>query len=567
VNGGQIVSGAGTGLINVVWNNTPTSSSNQTSLQVNVTGCSNTASSQLYGPKAIFVRSLSQTAIGPVSVSGDVSFGSNSPVTLSIPPVNVPMPTGSVTTPASGYFWTIPQGWSYATGQVSDGSTPVLINNFNGNSIRVTPAPATGGTVTVRAADTSCGFNGPSSTVSSQSLPASTTITRPVPQPVIISNRTPNGGPITLFCGQLLQDEQVRVGPVAAGGFSNYNFSISGVVGSSGGLNSATPSLFVTGPGTGTIGLSATYSRNGASTSVSAPVVTVTVRPEVAPVTLKPIGSVCPGRPVRLEVTPVPGAAFYRWTIPAPFSPAGVITTPASQPYLDVTSPASRQSQTFTVRVEAGNGSCTPSSTQQSGKLGDTAGYLSYWGPGLNQNATPQEVCGSSDLYVSLITDLNLGPATDITWTTTDGATILPNVSTGDGYPQVVVRAPAGGYLVGLGIYARYTDACGNGRTLSLSFTVVAGQRSDGAYCTGGYDARLAPPVAVYPNPADDKLFVEQGGGLVALYNAQGQPVSTRTAKPGLVHLNVKQLPEGLYYLLYHTAAGQPVREQVQIKH
>lgn len=318
INGGQIVGGAGSALVQVVWNNLPTGPGNPTSLQVSVTGCTISASSRVYGPLSVFVRSLSQTAIGSISVSGDVSFGSTTPVTLSIPQVAVPSNGAPVL--ASGYYWIIPQGWQYADGQVSDGSSPVLINNGNGNSITVTPAAGTGGTVTVRAADTSCGFNGPTSTVSSQSLPASTAITRSLPTVRLVSNRTPTGGNLPLTCGDGgdFQWRAELVGAPAGGSLNGYTWNVSGVAQSFCCLGTAAPGIYVTGrPGTGSISLQTTYCRSGACTQVPVTPVTVTVGTQVATPTVgglpQPMGAVQVLCGPTTVTASAPGATDYVW--------------------------------------------------------------------------------------------------------------------------------------------------------------------------------------------------------------------------------------------------------------
>lgn len=133
-----------------------------------------------------------------------------------------------------------------------------------------------------------------------------------VPQPLIISNRTPQGGPITLFCGEPLSQEQVRPGPPpATGTFSNFQFSYTNPVYGFCCLNTATPG-FTTTVGTGTIGLTATYTRNGASTTVAATAATVTTRPELAtPVFALGNYDLCLNETKRFEVTAIPGADSY----------------------------------------------------------------------------------------------------------------------------------------------------------------------------------------------------------------------------------------------------------------
>ena len=71
--------------------------------------------------------------------------------------------------------------------------------------------------------------------------------------------------------------------------------------------------------------------------------------------------------------------------------------------------------------------------------------------------------------------------------------------------------------------------------------------------------------LAAYPNPANESLTVEQGGGLVRLSNAYGQPVSQQQARPGRLHLDVRRLPAGLYFLETRDVSGKPMRQQIRI--
>lgn len=245
--------------------------------------------------------------------------------------------------------WTIPSGWLWPDGTVSNG-TPRLFNSRSdiNNRIRVTPpaSACAGGSapvIRVRGVDTECLVGAAPGYMPTKSAERTLAINCIVPALNIISNRTPGGGPITLFCGERLENERVRpnIGTLPNGGaFENYSFGIFGVVKSYCCLGTATPGLYVDQVGSGSVSLSATYSRNGASTIVSASAVTVTVRPELAtPVFVTTNGDLCPGNTKRFEVRPVPGATGYNWTVTpanAGFGPFSSTTVP----YLDVTAPS-----------------------------------------------------------------------------------------------------------------------------------------------------------------------------------------------------------------------------------
>ena len=85
---------------------------------------------------------------------------------------------------------------------------------------------------------------------------------------------------------------------------------------------------------------------------------------------------------------------------------------------------------------------------------------------------------------------------------------------------------------------------------------------------TGPFDPEpYNPGLVAYPNPADHDVTIEQGGGLVRLYNAYGQPVRSQMARPGKLRLDAGSLPAGLYYLESHDPKGKPVRQEVRIEH
>lgn len=189
------------------------------------------------------------------------------------------------------YEWVIPSGWRYSDGVVSDGTTSRRIpatSTAQGSQISVTPAPGTGGTISVRAINNNClrASTGPDNSVSQLQ---SFNLIRSTPQLSIISDKSPSGGDFALICGDQ-SDYHFRsiASAVPAGGsFDNYTFSFqgSGVITPTGGVAGATPASNFTGAtGTAYVGMNARYTRNGASTTVSAPVITVRV--------------VAPGKPV-----------------------------------------------------------------------------------------------------------------------------------------------------------------------------------------------------------------------------------------------------------------------------
>ncbi|MFD2719468.1 T9SS type A sorting domain-containing protein [Hymenobacter monticola] len=77
-------------------------------------------------------------------------------------------------------------------------------------------------------------------------------------------------------------------------------------------------------------------------------------------------------------------------------------------------------------------------------------------------------------------------------------------------------------------------------------------------------------PTAAYPNPADADLTVPVPAGAhgaVRLLNAQGRPVRQAPVRGSRVVLDVRALPNGLYYLEVPSAGGAPRRQQMQVQH
>ncbi|GAA4002607.1 hypothetical protein GCM10022408_12550 [Hymenobacter fastidiosus] len=215
------------------------------------------------------------------STSGAIAFGDISTLTLTTPQVT--FPGVSPTAYADAYEWTIPAGWVFLTDGTASTGAGKIMYGFNANSIQVRTTADAGGQVRVRAVDYECGERRGNPRLAS--LPQTLPIVRTLPTLTIISNRSPQGGSFSLFCGERLEPQQVRAssgGVPSGGGFSNYTFTTSGIVRSFCCLNTASPGVSLNGTGTGTVALSALYTRNGASTTVTAPSIVITARPEVA---------------------------------------------------------------------------------------------------------------------------------------------------------------------------------------------------------------------------------------------------------------------------------------------
>ncbi|MDO7886605.1 hypothetical protein [Hymenobacter cheonanensis] len=343
------------------WKDVPTdATSNPTSVGLNC-GSSGTTT------RDVFVSSISNKTPGPLTVNNTavgaqyaLPFGDNTALTLKVPLVELPQSSAnSVYLAALTYDWVIPANWKYndGTNYVSDGSTLHRVSGSSGNQISVTPAPGTGGTISVRAVNNNC-INASTGPDNSISKTLSVDVGRPTPTFTIISDKSPSGGGFSLTCGdQSDYHFRTATGPVPAGGaFSNYAFRFSGPITPTGTVNSATPASSFTGA-TGTVGVdaSALYSCNGASTTVYAPNVPVTVQPLPRPIISSSLGTsnpagpypvLCPGSTATFS-TAVAGANSYTWTATGGLTVGGAatVTTTGASSSVTVAAPGSGNGQ------------------------------------------------------------------------------------------------------------------------------------------------------------------------------------------------------------------------------
>lgn len=104
--------------ITVIWNDVPTTVSNgvySSSLKAITSQCSNSAINYTT-PLNVVTRSLAQSVVGPISLNGtvfngQVPFGDNAQLTLTVPQVRLPYPSSvSNVDYAGAYEWTLPNG-------------------------------------------------------------------------------------------------------------------------------------------------------------------------------------------------------------------------------------------------------------------------------------------------------------------------------------------------------------------------------------------------------------------------------------------------------------------------
>ncbi len=231
------------------------------------------------------------------------------------------------------------------------------------------PAPGTGGTVRVQAIDNACGLNGPGPQLNTTSKPFTTSVVRSTPTLTVISDKSPNGGDFTLTCGDQ-SDYHFRAtnSTLPAGGtLDNYVFSFDGPITPTGNQSTPTPVTHFTGA-TGKVvgGVSARYSRNGASTAVGSLLVNVTVQQLPKPVINSPVGqyaAIC--LPTNVSAS-VAGATKYTWTATGGFGVgapgAATLTTASNQVTIYPGTGSGQGTVTVTAQNDVISGCASPGS-------------------------------------------------------------------------------------------------------------------------------------------------------------------------------------------------------------
>lgn len=525
-------------------------------------------------------------------MSGDVTFGNNGngTVTLSILQVQVPMPQGQAAVPATGYYWTLPVGWKFASfgnTSTSDGSTPVLLNNPGAYNILVTPSGDTGGTATVRAADTSCGFNNPTSTVSSVSQPASTTVVRTLPT-LSIGTDTPL--PTPLACGDT-RDFGFRADAsnVPAGGFfSSYSWTAS----NNWGVPNPTaqrPGIRPSGSSGSTVTLSGTYTRNGFPTTVTASPRTFTHSNQASKPELDISGGflLCYGESFQVTPKGNPGTE-YHWGVD-PATNISISPNPSLQGQtVTITAPAGGSypaEGTVTVQVSAGGGTFNCGQSDPTplrfvlyrARLNYVTNPIRLQvdsDPGYNYDPTADPDSGGGPIYQPVqcnrytwlrlygnLQDFYGNPLTNFRW-------LVDGQEPANSANQTTVLARLRGGQVCLVT----TNRCGQDEYYCWQIPIT-GECGGGGGPIGDepcVECRMAPTATAYPNPATAGLTVPLPAGAhgeVLLRNSQGRVLRRVPARGSqAVRLDVGALPEGLYLLEVPGPKG-PTRQQVRVQH
>ncbi|MEJ7664040.1 MAG: hypothetical protein WKG07_33170 [Hymenobacter sp.] len=439
----------------------------------------------------------------------------------------------------------IPSGWRYSDGAVSDGTTPRRVpttSNAQGNQISVTPSPDGSGLVNVRAINNNC-VRASTGAVNSISQLQSFNLIRSTPQLTIISDKSPGGGDFSLTCGDR-SDYHFRSTstPLPAGGnFDNYVFSFqgNGVITTTGNVAGPMPSVSFSGAtGTALVGLQARYTRNGASTTVSAPGVTIQVvsppQPVITSSAAQPL--LCGSSATITLATSVAGATSYTWkaTGGLGINGPGVATLTTSSNSVTIFPGSGSGNGLVSVAATSGNVSNCASPT--------SAGFgVAYGGPVrdgywlMHSDRFDYEsncptgcagICPGSRLRIQPRNPSNTA-VLEAVWkvyrTDVSPAQLLFTQNfTGSTDGSSLLDYKFTGSVVGnqYQIQLQERNVCGLGPINSYNLEVID--------CAGGYEpfrkstSKVASQTSAYPNPSDNELTLEQGGGLVNLTDAQG---------------------------------------------
>ncbi|OON67744.1 hypothetical protein [Hymenobacter sp. CRA2] len=85
----QNPNGTTAAIMSVAWPDVTWFGNHEATLQVAASNCSNSAGNTVSEQLKVYIRSITNKPIGPITTSGDLGFGSTGVLTLSIPPVEV----------------------------------------------------------------------------------------------------------------------------------------------------------------------------------------------------------------------------------------------------------------------------------------------------------------------------------------------------------------------------------------------------------------------------------------------------------------------------------------------
>jgi hypothetical protein len=545
------------------------------SFRAELLNCTTISSNGTTPLKQVYIRSVTGLPLDPITMnggtSGAIAFGDNAPVTFSVPILEVPRHQNDQrpTLYVEAYEWTIPPGWAWSDGNTTE-RTRIYAYNYPSlayisstpNTITVTPTPGTttSDEVKVRAVDLGCAIGAQSGYVPTRSNYATKPITRPVPSFSIATSKPTTGGPVSLYCGDnSIYNLSAIFGALPAGGsFGSFTWSGSGPITVT--TSKYGPRFFVSGTGAGNIIGSTTYSRNGASTIVTATII-VTVTPELAPVVFTSTPFICKGPSKRFFIQNIHGATQYTWTVPAPLTTTQNVTL---WPWVDITFPDNEpEGLVYTIGVTASSPSCGSST----GELPVQAGYGSSTVVAGSANIIFYQgynsACAYNLVQLNLSETRPIGESKNFEWTLPlNGGEFVDAFGNPDptanknNYAMIRLSNSA----ASLRYVVRYSDGCDNYHVADYYLRTVTSVNNNP--CSSG----PANP-RIYPNPAAETIMLEGVEGTVTLYDAYGKMVYEQVVKSAYSTLDVRQIPDGLYHLMGRSASGRTIRKVVQIQH
>ena len=565
---GTITSRTDQSTVSVIWKDVPKKDP-ETWLQVATTTCTTSASNTTSPKFSPFVRSISQTSIGPITIIlnntiiNSVPFGDVVSVRLRVPQANVPMPDGQPPLSALAYDWTIPRNWRHEDGTVSDGVTSRRYNRNGAFEITVTTSAGDGGTVSVQAIETTCAPN-----ITRTGL-ATLEVNRQLPTVRIVSN----GAPSAIACGdQTNYGFRAEATGTQPGGTYTYKWSASNWTVTN--PTSQAPGIIPNGSAGTLIILDVVYFRNGASTPLIVPafpialakLASLTTSPSLAPIgTSDSLPTLCGARQYTASS---PGATDYEWETSGGITVNG--GTKATGATVTLVPGSGIGQGTVSIRANACSDSKSDFSTysvtygvpprQDQFRLRGNYFDYSSLPPGSSFLVYPNEDVSITATETNSLGQYNNGAST-WSWVEQPLTSSYRVSTTSPGY--YMFRAPnQGGVTWQVAVTLR--NNCGNSETSYIWFTTLNSS-------TGEEPFRTAPDTApkAYPNPADAELTVELPDnvkGHVRLYNSQGRQVRQAPARGKQVVLDVQSLPNGLYQLHVPVATGIS-QQQIQIKH
>jgi len=456
------------------------------------------------------------------------------------------------------YLWEIPTGWG-VQGATQISPFPTTPSNFmlyeSTRSITLTPLP--GGDVSLRVF--------PYSKTCNQTYASTNPPYRLVGAAGLVTiRRNPtvslSTAPFSLTCGDR-RPRTLTATTSQSQGSPSFNWSLPSGWTIQGPANTASIQAIPNGGNGGTISVTATYSCASVGyTTAPSNTIAVGFSKNLAPVVIDPNNNTtlyCGNEQVTLRASNI-GGNYFQWSATGGATVTPAVTTTASAP---VTVSGGYDGD-ITVTVSASNpaNGCTPSDNliilhHNRGTITEANNPLQLFVSGSSSFYAPNGsvICGRPVQFDLSGLDLygNSLPGS-LRWIV-DGQTYTAGTTFATTLRQSQVTVVL-------------TNRCGYEDyyywTVPVSGTCGSGSGGGG----GPIDNDpYNPGIAAYPNPANESLTVEQGGGPVRLTNTYGQPVSTQTAKPGRLRLDVRHLPAGLYFLEMRNANGKIVRRQIRI--